>query len=590
MKVDVHLVEPYTFAPPPLQQVEDNRWQLEPWDRFLPASAGFVRDFVYGTRGIESPTAFCLWSALWAVSAAVRRGAWVSMYPKRMYPNLYVVFVAPPALCKKGTAINFAAEVLRHLTDFIQDETLKRIKEVRMVMNKVTPEGLVKRIRPLELLIEGEEQPLDLGSQMVVVAPELSVLMGKQTYNTGLIELLLDLYDCPEYWEYTKSGGQDGTQAVVIPIRKGFISMIAASTPDGLSMSVPETAFGDGFMSRLIPVFQDKDTRVFADPFKPAGAPSQEELSKRLSWICVNQVGEYSMSKEAHDWWVHWYETEFTHIRRSLSDKDARSRFDVTLRKLSLVMRLQRYEEGGVIELKDVLDAKRVLDATYSMSMKATEDVGVSDFMKRVRLVEKRLICRGSRTRRQLLTQIRGWKDALECTTALQHLHDVGRVKIFLNGKETHKATSAGSEAYLIGERTNEEEEERLDAEEERNGRTGLSRSGEHAGGGEQPADELLDGVEDPAEGEGANPEGVRKAKKRASAKQAVGLHRKLDTEQPEGESAAGYLDPEQSEWLLVEGGEVVHLQEEVEIEVATPYDPRPAKGTTGAFLGRRQG
>jgi hypothetical protein len=447
MRVSAETYEPYKVPPVPFEEKQIG-WKGEPWDKNLPKRGGFLRDFVYGSRGFESPTAFCAWTALWCVSAAVRRSAWFAMYPGKMYPNLYVILVAPAAICKKSTIIKFGCDIVRMIPRYIPNETLRKIKDVRMILNKVTPEGMVKRIKPLEIHVDGEGEPLDLGSQLVIVATEMSTLLGKQTYNMGFIELLLDFYDCPDYWEYTKSGGVDGDQSIVIPVRKAFISLIVGTTPDGLAMSVPETAFGDGFMSRVLPVFQEEDTRIFPDPFQPVGAPSQSELGRRLSWISVRQVGEYHLGMEARKWWEDWYHTKFTRIRRTIEDKDPRARFDVVLKKLSLLMRLQRYEEGDEIDLRDILDAKQILDATYELAGKATADVGLSQFMKNVKSAEKRIQYHGIRTRRQMLTEIRGWRDAYECTRALQHLHDSGKVRIYRGDKEVHKASIKGTEEY----------------------------------------------------------------------------------------------------------------------------------------------
>jgi hypothetical protein len=92
--------------------------------------------------------------------------------------------------------------------------------------------------------------------------------------------------------------------------------------------------------------------------------------------------------------------------------------------------------------------AEEMLEATYITSGGATKDVGLSVFMKNVRVAERRIRTSGTKTRRELLTQIRGWRDAYECTRALQMLHDEGKIRIYRDSLEVHKATSKSNETY----------------------------------------------------------------------------------------------------------------------------------------------
>lgn len=457
MRVEFNTFEPYNEPPVPFNEREIG-WKREPWDDNLPRRGGFIKDFVFGTRGLEAPTIFCTWTALWCVSAAVRRSAWYAQYPEQMFPNLYVWLVAPPAVLKKSTAVKFGTRVLRGIPRYIPNNTLRKIKQVRMILNKATPEAMIKVLKPLEIHIEGSDEPLDLGSQIAIAATELSTLFGKQAYNMGLVELLTDLYDCPDYWSYMKSGsGDQSNEAIEIQIRRNFTCLIGGSTSDSIGGSISETALGDGFLSRVIPVYGEVATREFADPFKPRGAPDQDELSRRLSWISVHQAGEYHMDEGAKRFWKDWYHGFWEYRNKEMNDKDPRARFDVLLKKLGLLLRLQRYEEGDEIDVEDMEDAKRILEATFKDSPKATNGVGVSQFMKNVQVAERRIRVNGTRTRRQILTSISSWRDSYECTRALQHLSDEGKIQIYdEEGNKKKKASNNGREYYeWIGDMEN---------------------------------------------------------------------------------------------------------------------------------------
>ncbi|MCK5605488.1 hypothetical protein KAR91_26585, partial [Candidatus Pacearchaeota archaeon] len=260
---------------------EANReWNEEPWDRLKP-QGGFVTDFIYATRGIETTTKMAMWTALATLSATIRRKAWLEWFPRPLFPNLYMILVGDPRIFAKSTLLSMASEIIEEMPSHISDPVEQRVCTVRFVRNKSTPEALVVSMVPVRIQPRRADQslgePVDLGSQVLIFVPDLPTFMGKQKYNVGGIELLTDLYDCDKKWSTsTKSEG-------TITLRDVCITFMAAVTPDELGESVPEVASGGGFLSRAVLVYEETPTRNYAFSFCPEGAPVVGDLAQRLA-------------------------------------------------------------------------------------------------------------------------------------------------------------------------------------------------------------------------------------------------------------------------------------------------------------------
>jgi len=447
VEIEEPMVSVVKFDTPVAAKEEDDPdkfWKEEEWDANLP-NPGFITDFVYTNRGIESPTSFCVWTALGIISAALRRNAWLDWHPNKLFANLYLSLVSEPRICAKSTIINYGAKVLSTTTDYLADSFSKRFYKVRFMRNKATPEGLFDAMAPIKLTPKRADgsagQPFDLGSQICIVAPELSTFLGKQKYNEGAIELLTSLFDCDEVWSYTNVKNK------TVTLRKVFVTMLGASTPDGLQDSIPFSAFGGGFLSRIVVVAEQGTMRQFPEPKVVPRAPDKEELARRIVWIMLHGQGEYRMTAGARKAYYAWYPKFKTGLGRKDGNKHVFARYDNTLLKLCLLLRASRYSEGTDITIKDFRDAVKIMEATYRDVGKVVANVGATPFIKNLRAAEEKIQLAGKRTRRQLLTGMR-WS-ATECLLALNQLYQEGKIEVRKDGKEQTRVTRSGPEVYI---------------------------------------------------------------------------------------------------------------------------------------------
>jgi len=167
--------------------------------------------------------------------------------------------------------------------------------------------------------------------------------------------------------EMTRGGGKRMFKDI-------YVTLFGGTTPDSFKNSIPEEAFGGGFMSRVIVIKQDTPTRYFPIPKYVPGAPSVAEISQRLAWIARNAYGGYDLSREAYREYALWYR-KFKDNLVGNPNGNALARMDTNLLKLCVIMRAQRYEIGTLITLQDFKDALMLLTDAYGE---------IGDFMKEV--------------------------------------------------------------------------------------------------------------------------------------------------------------------------------------------------------------
>lgn len=437
--------------PAPYNPARLNRfWKDEPWDKLVPPG-GFIQDFVLANRGIESPTKFAVWTGVFIVSSTIKRAAWLD-WASKMYPNFYIIMVAPPRLNPK-TEISARAE--RLLLDGYQKYLPPRLaveKRTSMMLSRCTPESI-------SLVLEASENEAWYneatktyekvkGAEVLFLIEELSDFLGKQKYNEGLVSRLTSLYNCKDvHTDMTIARGLKVYHNV-------FVNLLGGTTRDGLTSSLTVDAFGSGFMSRVIIVYQYMPTRMFVVPIRQIpGLPPIEDQMKRLAWVAENAVGEYTLSPEALEFYSDWY-PKFKQrlIRDGEFEKRGAgwSRLDIHMLKLGMVLRAQRYEPGTIIAASDLQLANQILEETVQDAGVALQDVGVSAYQKNLNHL-KDYIRNGpshSRTRAEVQPRMsRYGVDKEELRVMLMDLLQEG-LTIELDGINQASPSSNGKEVY----------------------------------------------------------------------------------------------------------------------------------------------
>ncbi|KKK50388.1 hypothetical protein LCGC14_3125520, partial [marine sediment metagenome] len=305
-------------------------WAEDPFDIYLP-TPGFVSDFILATRGMATPTIFSVWVALFMLSTAIKREAWFKWFPDPIYPNLYVIFVAPPKICAKSVSARLGGQILSVFPDSIDDLGLQTKKRITISKAKITPEAISSLLTVPYVAIPGGKGIIrvKLYPQVCFLVSELGTFLGKQLYNVGLIDRLTNLYDCADDEDDTLSRGIKHFENV-------YVTLLGATTAESLTNTLPEEAFGGGFMSRVILVWQEKSTRIYPMPKEVHGSPTLEILAQRLAWIATHTQGEYVFEEKAQKAYEEWFFEHHSMLEKEEYEKrkEMLYRFDIHLLKV----------------------------------------------------------------------------------------------------------------------------------------------------------------------------------------------------------------------------------------------------------------
>jgi hypothetical protein len=430
---------------------EEKAYSRDEADLIVPAG-GFVQDYVNTARGMEIPSLFMIWGALWTVSTALAREAWLEWYPKPLWPNLYVLFVAPPGLCHKSTAMDIGKNALEKMLEHLPDSISQFRKGTNYVTGKCTSDALLMSLAPARrAFVDMEEsrvQQVERGSHVALAISELAMFLGKQQYNVNLVTTLTDLFDCKDSdAEVTRARG-------VEPLKNVYVTFCGATTPDSLKTSIPEEALGGGFLSRLLIAYQDMPTKICSRPKALKGYPTPDTLPPKLAWIAHHAKGEYYLTDEADKYYDSWYHQWKQGMFASLAAESASDfRRDTLLLRLALLIRAQEYRHGRDITVENLETAKKLLDFTLRTARPATEDLGMNEYTRFLNIIRRTIGKRGAvqRVELQRMMSARGCR-VTDFNVLIQQLVLEDAISIELDGKSLSCSANSGKEIYKLTE------------------------------------------------------------------------------------------------------------------------------------------
>lgn len=350
-------------------------------------SEHFIDSYMDYTAMMESPDSFHQWCAISLISTSLRRQVWLKMGHFRIYPNMYIVLVSDPGVCRKSVAISTAIHLFKDFSD------------IKISADSTTREALIRALKHSEeTLTYGKEEYTQ--SAITVVSKELSVFLG--TGNSDFLSLLTDLFDCPDFWEYrTKNSGIDSISNV-------WLSILGASTPEWLSSSIPISAIGGGFTSRVIFVVEGKGRKKVAFPeLTNKEVLIGENLKHDL--LNINQLyGEFEITEQGRKYFKNWYEK---HNPKLIGDKrfwGYGERKHIHVLKLALILSVAEGNSKKVTELH-LRQALYMLDAIEPGMMQAFGGAGRSTESYDIDIVTQVIKEHGKISKQRLLEFI--WRD-----------------------------------------------------------------------------------------------------------------------------------------------------------------------------------
>jgi len=253
--------------PPAVQQAgqEVGRW--------LSDYAAFAADVSERT-----PHLFHEAIGLWIGGLAIARRLRLRLRHGDLYPNLYVLGVADTTLYAKSTGLEVGSRLIH--------ECFPQL----LFANDFTPEAMLSdlagrepaNLHAADLTEQDREMWLagrDFSAQRGVILEEMSALLAglRRDYMTGMAELLLRLYDCPDLYRRNTRG------AGFVVVRHAYLSLLGMTTPARLRGAEIHTAWHDGLFARFALLTPENPPARPGDDFERSRPPYPPHLLPDLT-------------------------------------------------------------------------------------------------------------------------------------------------------------------------------------------------------------------------------------------------------------------------------------------------------------------
>jgi hypothetical protein len=244
----------------------------------------WIDAFLAYTEGKGSPRIYRLWSAIFAVGAVCERKIWLTTAKGRLFPNQYILLVGGAGI-GKSLCTNLVYDLLNEIRT---PET-----PFHLAPTSVTKASLIDSLAEAERrIIRPMESPAVISFNSLSVVPnEFGVFLP--SWEGDFMSSLTDLWDCKHYSETRR------THKINISIPHAQINLFSATTPAYLTGLLPEGAWEQGFMSRILVVFSGEliHTDLFNYDFLEGTNQAYDDLVHDLRDI-YSSYGEITVTDE----------------------------------------------------------------------------------------------------------------------------------------------------------------------------------------------------------------------------------------------------------------------------------------------------
>lgn len=252
----------------------------------------------------ESPEIFIDWDYLYAISSCLGRKVWLQE-GLPIFPNEYVIIVAPPAVGKSLPARRLG-EIISSLQVSKRKPNGDEVVEdlVNVVPDCITLERLYEVLEKSGTAIrlpDKDKVPYFHTSVSFLLADEMGLLLKKSERTKDIILFLNAGYDCTSKFKYeTKRNG-------INLVTNLCISFFGCCTPTWMAENIAASYVDEGWSSRVIFVWGEEKRKL--TPFYTFDA-SHEQILKELRTHfkqIATLVGEVTFTPEAKEYLRHRY-------------------------------------------------------------------------------------------------------------------------------------------------------------------------------------------------------------------------------------------------------------------------------------------
>lgn len=293
----------------------------------------WIELFLDATEGIPSPEIFRLWSGISAVAGAVERRVWLESAQGKLYPNLYVMLVSNPGVGK--TQAIGRVDSLWRLT-----------RELKVAPHDVTKAAFIDALKNAGRRIIKSESTIIEYHTLLVAADELGVFIP--AYDLDFLSSLNRIYDNPDVHQQNRRGFGDEQIDIINP----QLTILGGVQPAYLAQLLPEAAWGQGFMSRMIMVYSALPikTKLFAVKAYEKYDRLMLTLLPRMKQM-LKLYGAMPVASDAEEAIENWYAGGMEPVPQHSRLEHYISRRVIHVLKLSMISAVSR--QNSLITLDD---------------------------------------------------------------------------------------------------------------------------------------------------------------------------------------------------------------------------------------------
>lgn len=341
----------------------------------------FVSEFTaYLKTRTDCPPEFHVHAAMAALAYAMGNKAYVHGHGDLTFPNLWTVIIA-----KSGSGKSVPLSTVDRL---LWKAGLKQGKLPTTFSQEAVLTKLSEDIHK---------------NRSIWILQEFSAFLGQinSSYNNGMMQTLTDLYDVPNEFSRTLTGGTR-------TLHRPAITILGASSPDWFAASFKESALRGGFLARYLFCPSDNHGEYVGYPGKPWD-DLEASLAEHLK-AASEMTGEFDVSK-AQERWSDWDKKVRQEVRSETPPEFAgmRSRAGVLAWKAAMIMQASRNPYSMEITDFAMDQAIKYVDATHRRAMEylSTEVAYDAYELNRLRVIDAILGAHGRISWREALAKTR---------------------------------------------------------------------------------------------------------------------------------------------------------------------------------------
>lgn len=277
----------------------------------------WIDRFVEATANLHAPLIFRRWAAISGIASTLEQKVWIQT-SSPIYPNLYAFLTGHPGTGKTRT--------IRAIASYTHE-----LPEFHTAPVSFTFAALVDALVKSKRVFVNKELGNVEYNTLTINADEIGTFMSK--YDKEMGDGLSALYD-PTPYGHERRGAE-----IRVKIKRPQINILCGATPSTLMEVIPEGAWGQGLMSRVIMIYSDE--RIIGDDFEVVTRERDPDLIADLTAI-NNLHGEFKVTEEYRNAVTNWRQLGEAPLPNHPRLIHYNSRRRVNLYKLSMISAVDR--------------------------------------------------------------------------------------------------------------------------------------------------------------------------------------------------------------------------------------------------------